>query len=203
MSCNAIHEILPSNRLSVAHLPDGKRLNLAEKHEWESDQQVVKTAKLVALLAVFLCGTFWNGTLGVFGLTALWSVCLLGSCHGNLSGWRVVASGFWRLMLPHLLIVQVHGIEWGYLSLKSRENLVASGVWKLEVSGWRWSLGLVENMGWSITIHDSCILLHLGFIFRLGSVNDTKSSPSRILKAQTWWVQSSQNTQPQKEQIYS
>ena len=86
MSCNAIHEILPSNRLSVAHLPDGKRLNLAEKHEWESDQQVVKTAKLVALLAVFLCGTFGNGTLGVFGLTALWNVCLLGSCHGNLSG---------------------------------------------------------------------------------------------------------------------
>ena len=71
MSCNAIPEILPSNRLSVAHLPDGKRLNLAEKHEWESDQQVVKTAKLVALVAVFLGGTLLYGLLGAFGLAAL------------------------------------------------------------------------------------------------------------------------------------
>ena len=154
----------------MAHLPDGKRLNLAEKHEWESDQQVVKAAKLVALLAVFLCGTFWNGTLGVFGLTALWNVCLLGSCNGNLSGWRVVASG-WKL--------------------------VVSGIWRWSP----WNLGLVENVGWSITRRHSCILLPPGFIFRLGSVNDAKSSPSRILKAQTWWVQSSQNTQLRKEQV--
>ena len=181
MSCNAIHEILPSNRLSVAHLPDGKRLNLAEKHEWESDQQVVKTAKLVALLAVFLCGTFWNGTLGVFGLTALWNVCLLGSCHGNLSGWRVVASGFWRLMLPHLLIVQVHGIEWGYLSLKSRENLVASGVWKLEVSGWRWSLGLWKTWGGLLQGVTAAYCCTLDSFF--ANVNDGLS-PSGFWKAQ-------------------
>ena len=141
---------------TCAHLSyDNATVQLLEEALTESDQHVIKAAFLVEIEAVGSCCIFL-GTWMLYPepdtafIKTTW-VLLWILEHGNLSGWRVVASGFWRLMLPYLLIVQVHGIEWGYLSLKSRENLVASGVWKLEVSGiWRWSpwnMGLVENVG--------------------------------------------------------
>ena len=135
---------------TCAHLSyDNATVQLLEEALMESDQHVVKAAFLVEIEAVGSCCIFL-GTWMLYPepdtavIETTW-VLLWILEHGNLSGWRVVASGFWRLMLPHLLIVQVHGIEWGYLSLKSRENLVASG-WKLVVSGWRWSPWIVEHM---------------------------------------------------------
>jgi len=162
-------------------------VQLLEEALMESDQHVVKAAFLVEIEAVGSCCIFL-GTWMLYPepdtavIKTTW-VLLWILEHGNLSGWRVVASGFWRLMLPHLLIVQVHGIEWGYLSLKSRENLVASGVWKLEVSGWRWSLGLWKTWGGllqGVTAAYCCTWIHFSL-----NVND-RLSPSGFWKAQRY-----------------
>ena len=160
---------------TCAHLSyDNATVQLLEEALMESDQHVVKAAFLVEIEAV-------------------------GSCCIFLGTWMLYPE-------PDTAVIKT---TWVLLWILEHGNLsgwrvVASG-WKLVVSGicrWSpWNLGLVETVGWSITRRHSCILLHPGFIFRLGSVNDAKSSPSRILKAQTWWVQSSQNTQLRKEHV--
>ena len=79
-------------------------------------------------------------------------------------------------------------------------------VWEHVVSGWRsmvpWILGLIRSWNWLayykvLQQHTAAVNV---LILCLGNINDG-TSPSGFLKAQTWWVQSSQNTQLQKEQV--
>ena len=64
--------------------------------------------------------------------------------------------GTWVLALAVIEATQV-------LSLKSHQNLVASRIWKHVISG-IWSK--------SIARLNSCTLLHPGFIFRFGNIED-------------------------------
>ena len=142
---------------TCAHLSyDNATVQLLEEALMESDQHVVKAAFLVEIEAV-------------------------GSCCIFLGTWMLYPE-------PDTAFIET---TWVLLWILEHGNLsgwrvVASG-WKLVVSGiWRrspWNLGLVENLGWSITRHDSCILLHPGFIFRLENVNNGLS-PSGFWKAQ-------------------
>ena len=129
---------------------------LLEEALMESDQHVFKAAFLVEIEAV-------------------------GSCCIFLGTWMLYPE-------PDTVVIET---TWVLLWILEHGNLsgwrvVASG-WKLVVSGiWRWSpwnLGLVENVGWSITRRHSCILLHPGFTFCLENVNDGLS-PSGFWKAQ-------------------
>ena len=55
--------------------------------------------------------------------------------------------GCFRYPEPDTAVIEATWV----MSLKSRQNLVASGVWKHEVSGWRWSpwiLGLMKSWNW-------------------------------------------------------